>query len=41
MTLMVTIIQIEHKDGGDRIDEILGGPGVDAVVIGPYDYSGS
>jgi 2-dehydro-3-deoxyglucarate aldolase/4-hydroxy-2-oxoheptanedioate aldolase len=38
---LVKIIQIEHKDGGDRIDEILGVPGIDAVVIGPYDYSGS
>jgi 2-keto-3-deoxy-L-rhamnonate aldolase RhmA len=38
---LVKIIQIEHKDGGDRIDEILSVPGIDAVVIGPYDFSGS
>lgn len=37
----VVIVQIEHIDAVDRIDEIFAVKGVDAFVIGPYDLSGS
>jgi 2-keto-3-deoxy-L-rhamnonate aldolase RhmA len=39
-TLLV-LLQIEHRDGVRNIDEILKVPGVDAIIIGPYDLSGS
>jgi 2-keto-3-deoxy-L-rhamnonate aldolase RhmA len=35
----VVIVQIEHKDAIDRLDEILAVPGVDGLIIGPYDLS--
>lgn len=35
------ILQIEHIDAVNNIDEILAVPGIDAVMIGPYDLSGS
>lgn len=35
----VVIVQIEHKDALDRLDEILSVPGVDGFIIGPYDLS--
>ena len=35
------IVQIEHKDGVDNLEAILGVKGVDAVFIGPYDLSAS
>ena len=38
---LVKIIQIEHKEGAGNIDSILEVPGIDSVVIGPYDLSGS
>lgn len=38
---LVKIIQIEHRDGVGEIDAILGVEGIDCVVIGPYDLSGS
>ena len=38
---LVKIIQIEHKKGVENIDSILDVPGIDAVVVGPYDLSGS
>ncbi|GHV92726.1 2,4-dihydroxyhept-2-ene-1,7-dioic acid aldolase [Spirochaetia bacterium] len=38
---LVKIIQIEHKDAVDHIDEILEVKGIDGVVIGPCDLSGS
>ncbi len=37
----VVIIQIEHIDAVNQIDEIFSVKGVDAFVIGPYDLSGS
>ncbi|WP_083921893.1 HpcH/HpaI aldolase family protein [Kiloniella laminariae] len=38
---IVVIVQIEHKDAVDQLDEIVSVPGVDAFMIGPYDLSGS
>lgn len=38
---LVKIIQIEHIDAVNCIDEIVAVEGVDSVVIGPYDLSGS
>jgi 2-dehydro-3-deoxyglucarate aldolase/4-hydroxy-2-oxoheptanedioate aldolase len=38
---LVKIIQIEHINAADHIDEILSVKGIDGVVIGPYDLSGS
>jgi 2-keto-3-deoxy-L-rhamnonate aldolase RhmA len=38
---LVKIIQIEHREGVKNIDDILKIPGIDSVVIGPYDLSGS
>jgi 2-keto-3-deoxy-L-rhamnonate aldolase RhmA len=35
------IVQIEHVKGAQDIDKILDVDGVDAVLIGPYDLSGS
>lgn len=35
----VVIVQIEHKDAIDQLDEILTVPGVDGFIIGPYDLS--
>jgi 2-dehydro-3-deoxyglucarate aldolase/4-hydroxy-2-oxoheptanedioate aldolase len=35
------IIQIEHIDAVNNIDEILSVDGIDGVFIGPYDLSGS
>jgi len=35
----VVIVQIEHKDAVDRLEEILAVPGVDGFIIGPYDLS--
>ncbi len=34
-------VQIEHKDGVENIEEIVQVPGLDGVIIGPYDLSGS
>lgn len=33
------ILQIEHKDAVENIEEILSVPGVDGTFIGPYDLS--
>jgi 2-keto-3-deoxy-L-rhamnonate aldolase RhmA len=38
---LVKIVQIEHIDAVNHIDEILDVKGIDGVVIGPYDLSGS
>ena len=35
------ILQIEHIDAVERVTEILACPGVDAILIGPYDLSAS
>ncbi|WP_163323657.1 HpcH/HpaI aldolase family protein [Draconibacterium mangrovi] len=37
----VLIAQIEHIDGIHNIEEIIQTPGIDGVIIGPYDLSGS
>ncbi len=37
----VVIVQIEHIDGVNHIDEILQVEGIDAFMVGPYDLSGS
>jgi 2-keto-3-deoxy-L-rhamnonate aldolase RhmA len=38
---VTVIVQAEHVDAVERIDEILEVPGIDGVLIGPYDLSGS
>ncbi|HEX6383706.1 MAG TPA: aldolase/citrate lyase family protein [Anaerolineae bacterium] len=35
------VIQIEHATGVANVDAILAVPGIDTVLIGPYDLSGS
>lgn len=34
-------IQIEHVDALEKLDEILNVPGIDAMMVGPYDLSAS
>ncbi len=38
---MIVIVQIEHKDAVECIDEIVAVPGLTAVVVGPNDLSSS
>lgn len=38
---IAVIVQIEHAKGAQEIEKILDVDGVDAVLIGPYDLSGS
>ncbi len=38
---VMAIVQIEHIDAVNRIEEILAVPGIDLPLIGPYDLSGS
>jgi len=38
---LIVILQIEHQVGVQNIDSILQTEGVDAIIIGPYDLSGS
>ena len=35
------ILQIEHKDAVECVEDIVAIPGVDAILIGPYDLSAS
>lgn len=35
----VVIVQIEHKNAVDQLEEILTVPGIDGFIIGPYDLS--
>ena len=37
----MVILQIEHREAVENIDEILAVPGIDSVCIGPYDLSTS
>ncbi len=37
----VVVVQIEHIKAVDNIDGILDVEGIDAIIIGPYDLSGS
>jgi 2-dehydro-3-deoxyglucarate aldolase len=37
----IVIVQIEHRKGVENIDEILAVEGIDGLIIGPYDFSGS
>jgi 2-dehydro-3-deoxyglucarate aldolase len=38
---VVIIAQIEHIEAVNNIEEIISTPGIDGVIIGPYDLSGS
>ncbi len=38
---VVVVVQAEHIEAVDHIDEILAVPGIDAVLVGPYDLSAS
>ncbi|MFN8009437.1 MAG: aldolase/citrate lyase family protein [Terriglobia bacterium] len=38
---MILIVQIEHIDAVNHLDEILAVPGVTGIVVGPNDLSGS
>jgi 2-dehydro-3-deoxyglucarate aldolase len=37
----IVVIQIEHIDALKNLDQILEVKGIDAIIIGPYDLSGS
>jgi 2-dehydro-3-deoxyglucarate aldolase len=37
----LVVIQIEHVDALPYLDAIVNVPGIDAIIIGPYDLSGS
>jgi 2-dehydro-3-deoxyglucarate aldolase len=37
----IVIVQIEHINAVENMEAILGVPGVDGFIIGPYDLSGS
>jgi len=38
---LAIILQVEHVDGVRNIGSIVNTPGIDAILIGPYDLSGS
>ena len=38
---LVIVVQVEHIEGVKNIEAIAGVPGIDAILIGPYDLSGS
>jgi 2-keto-3-deoxy-L-rhamnonate aldolase RhmA len=38
---LAVVVQIEHIDAVRNIEAIVGVPGVDAVLVGPYDLSAS
>jgi len=38
---VVVIVQIEHIDGINNLQEILGVDGIDGFIVGPYDLTGS
>jgi 2-keto-3-deoxy-L-rhamnonate aldolase RhmA len=38
---IVIAIQVEHRDAVENLDEILGVPGIDALMVGPADLSAS
>ncbi|MEN2283887.1 aldolase/citrate lyase family protein [Algoriphagus sp. SE2] len=38
---VVIVAQIEHIDGIRNLKDIISTPGIDAIIVGPYDLSGS
>jgi 2-keto-3-deoxy-L-rhamnonate aldolase RhmA len=38
---LTIVLQVEHVDGVRNIESIVGVPGIDAILIGPFDLSGS
>ncbi len=38
---LIVIAQIEHIEGVNHIEAIIETPGIDGIIIGPYDLSGS
>lgn len=38
---LVIVLQVEHRDAVAHIASIAGVPGIDALLVGPYDLSGS
>src|SRR5207248_3259182 len=38
---VTVMLQIEHIDAVPRVEEIVTVPGVDAIIVGPYDLSAS
>jgi 2-dehydro-3-deoxyglucarate aldolase len=37
----IVVLQIEHVEGVENLPGILEEPGIDGIIIGPYDLSGS